>query len=132
MEIMNACMTGAAMTEEGIEAKDSEELEIEGIPVIINYEVQKAYIGVNKSLEAVASLEDLDTELPEVAVKALLVERAKARIKEMQEEAARALEEAYDEYDPEEDYYDEYDDEYDDDYDNDYDNDTIVMGIRMR
>ena len=128
MEIMNACMTGAAMTEEGIEAKDSEELEIEGVPVIINYEVQKAYIGVNKSLEAVADLEDLDAELPEVAVKALLVERAKTRIKEMQEEAVRALEESYDEYDPEEDYYDEYDDDYDDDYDND----TIVMGIRMR
>lgn len=104
MEIMNTCMTGAAMTEEGVSALESEEIEVEGVPVIINYEAQKAYIGINNTLEVVASLEDLDNdEIPEVAVKALLVERAKARIKEMQEEAYNNLKEAYDEYDPEED-----------------------------
>jgi len=102
-EIMEACMTGAAMTEEGIEAKDSEEIEIEGVPVIINYAVQKAYIGVDKSLEVIADLEDLDVELPEVAVKALLEERAKTRIKEMLEEATTEYGDYYD--DEDEDYY---------------------------
>ena len=56
-EIMETCMTGAAMTEEGIQAAESEEVEIEGVPIIINYEVQKAYIGVNQELKAIADLE---------------------------------------------------------------------------
>ena len=127
-DFQNVLLLGAAMKEEGITAAESEEDEIDGVPIVINYTAQRVFVGINRRLVAVADLEDLDAELPEVAVKALLVERAKARIKEMQEEAVRALEEAYDEYDPEEDYYDEYDDDYDDDYDND----TIVMGIRMR
>ena len=93
-EIMQTCMTGAAMTEEGIEAKDSEEIEIDDVPVIINYEAQKAYIGINNSLEAIADLEDLDCDLPAEAVKALLVERSKTAIAEMR----KAQEEEYGPY----------------------------------
>lgn len=117
-EIMETCMTGAAMAEEGISALESEEVVVDDVPVIINYEAQKAYIGVDNALEVVADLEDLDAELPSVAIKALLTERAKTRIKEMREEAYEALKEAYDEYDPDEDYEDE-------------DCGAIVVGIRM-
>lgn len=117
MEIMNTCMTGAAMTEEGVSALESEEIEVEGVPVIINYEAQKAYIGINNTLEVVASLEDLDNdEIPEVAVKALLVERSKTAIAEMKKVQEK-------EYGP---YYDEeYEDDYDDYYDEDVDYDDI-------
>lgn len=115
-EIMQTCMTGAAMTEEGIEAKDSEEIEIDNVPVIINYEAQKAYIGINNSLEAIADLEDLDCELPAEAVKALLVERSKTAIAEMK----KAQEEEYGPY-----YDEEYEDDYDDYYDEDADYDDI-------
>lgn len=115
-EIMQTCMTGAAMTEEGIEAKDSEEVEIDGVPIIINYEAQKAYIGVNNSLEAIADLEDLDCDLPVEAVKALLVERCKTALAEMK----KAQEEKYGPY-----YDEEYEDDYDDYYDEDADYDDI-------
>lgn len=115
-EIMQTCMTGAAMTEEGIEAKDSEEIEIDDVPVIINYEAQKAYIGINNSLEAIADLEDLDCDLPAEAVKALLIERSKTAIAEMK----KAQEEKYGPY-----YDEEYEDDYDDYYDEDADYDDI-------
>lgn len=115
-EIMQTCMTGAAMTEEGIEAKDSEEIEIDDVPVIINYEAQKAYIGINNSLEAIADLEDLDCNLPAEAVKALLVERSKTAIAEMK----KAQEKEYGPY-----YDEEYEDDYDDYYDEDADYDDI-------
>lgn len=115
-EIMQTCMTGAAMTEEGIEAKDSEEIEIDDVPVIINYEAQKAYIGINNSLEAIADLEDLDCDLPAEAVKALLVERSKTAIAEMK----KAQEKEYGPY-----YDEEYEDDYDDYYDEDADYDDI-------
>lgn len=115
-EIMQTCMTGAAMTEEGIEAKDSEEIEIDDVPVIINYEAQKAYIGINNSLEAIADLEDLDCDLPAEAVKALLVERCKTALAEMK----KAQEEKYGPY-----YNEEYEDDYDDYYDEDADYDDI-------
>lgn len=115
-EIMQTCMTGAAMTEEGIEAKDSEEIEIDDVPIIINYEAQKAYIGIDKSLEAIADLEDLDCDLPAEAVKALLVERSKTAIAEMK----KAQEKEYGPY-----YDEEYEDDYDDYYDEDADYDDI-------
>lgn len=115
-EIMQTCMTGAAMTEEGIEAKDSEEVEIDGVPIIINYEAQKAYIGINNSLEAIADLADLDCDLPAEAVKALLVERCKTALAEMK----KAQEEEYGPY-----YDEEYEDDYDDYYDEDADYDDI-------
>lgn len=115
-EIMQTCMTGAAMTEEGIEAKDSEEIEIDDVPIIINYEAQKAYIGIDKFLEAIADLEDLDCDLPAEAVKALLVERSKTAIAEMK----KAQEEEYGPY-----YDEEYEDDYDDYYDEDADYDDI-------
>lgn len=115
-EIMQTCMTGAAMTEEGIEAKDSEEIEIDDVPIIINYEAQKAYIGIDKSLEAIADLEDLDCDLPAEAVKALLVERSKTAIAEMK----KAQEKEYGPY-----YDEEYEDDYDDYYDEDAEYDDI-------
>lgn len=115
-EIMQTCMTGAAMTEEGIEAKDSEEIEIDDVPVIINYEAQKAYIGINNSLEAIADLEDLDCDLPAEAVKALLVERSKTAIAEMKKAQEKECGPYYDE---------EYEDDYDDYYDEDADYDDI-------
>ena len=100
-EIMNTCMTGAALQDEGIEARTSEEVEIDGVPVIINYEAEKAYIGVNLELKAIADLEDLDCALPPEAVKALLVERSKTKIAEMKAEAEEEpdyYEDEYDEY----------------------------------
>ena len=117
-EIMQACMTGAAMTEEGIEAYDSEEVEIDGVPIIINYQAQKAYIGVNTELQVIADLEDLDCKLPSEAVKALLVERCKTWIAEMKAEAEAAME--------------EYDDGDDDDDWEDEDGGAVVYGIYMR
>ena len=133
-EIMQACMTGAAMTEEGIEAYDSEEVEIDGVPIIINYQAQKAYVGVNMELEAIADLEDLDCKLPAEAVKALLVERCKTKIAEMM------AEEEADEYDAPEvpsrpiralvDKMRASLGEYDED-DDDEDCGAVILGIRM-
>ena len=95
-EIMNACMTGAAMTEEGIEAYQSEEIEIDGVPIIINYQTKKAYIGNSElELEAIADLEDLECALPQEAVKALLVERSKTWVAE----SLASEEDDWDDYD---------------------------------
>lgn len=86
-EIMDVCMTAGAMTEEGIEAKDSEEVEVDGVPVIINYELKKAYMpGEDLSLQEVANLEDLTCKMPEEAVKALLIERVKVALLEEEED----------------------------------------------
>jgi len=82
MEIMETAMTGAAMTETGIAAKESEEVEIDGVPLIINYTEKKSYIGINAELKDIANLDDLTCELPEEAIKALLVERSKTWIAE--------------------------------------------------
>lgn len=86
-EIIDACMVASAMTEEGIEAKDSEEVEVDGVSIIINYETNKAYIaGSGLELKPIADLDDLDYKLPTEAVKALLVERVKVAFLEGGEE----------------------------------------------
>ena len=104
-DFQNVLLLGAALKKEGITAFDSEEDEIDGVPIIINYEAQKAYIGVNRDLVSIADLEDLDCKLPPEAIKALLVERSKNKLAEMKAEAEAAREE-YDDWDEEED--DEY------------------------
>ena len=118
MEIANTLMTGAALTEEGVEAKNSEEVEIEGVPLIVNYETAKIYIGINGSLEPIADLEDMEgVDLPEQAIKALLSERAKVWLMEKAaEKAEEYVADDYDDYDDYDDDYDNYDDEDDDEY----------------
>lgn len=115
-DFQNVLLLGAAMKEEGITAAESEEDEVEGIPVVINYSSQKIFMGVNRSLVLLADLEDLDCDLPAEAVKALLVERSKTAIAEMK----KAQEEEYGPY-----YDEEYEDDYDDYYDEDADYDDI-------
>lgn len=80
-EIMETCMTGAALTEKELDPADSEEDEIDGVPVIINYKEKKLFIGVNAELVEITDLEDLTCELPNEAIKALLIERGKNSIK---------------------------------------------------
>lgn len=115
-DFQNVLLLGAAMKEEGITAAESEEDEVEGIPVVINYPSQRIFMGVDRSLVLLADLEDLDCELPAEAVKALLVERSKTAIAEMK----KAQEEEYGPY-----YDEEYEDDYDDYYDEDADYDDI-------
>lgn len=115
-DFQNVLLLGAAMKEEGITAAESEEDEVDGIPVVINYPSQKIFMGVDRSLVLLADLEDLDCELPAEAVKALLVERSKTAIAEMK----KAQEEEYGPY-----YDEEYEDDYDDYYDEDADYDDI-------
>ena len=115
-DFQNVLLLGAAMKEEGITAAESEEDEVDGIPVVINYPSQRIFMGVDRSLVLLADLEDLDCELPAEAVKALLVERSKNAIAEMK----KAQEEEYGPY-----YDEEYEDDYDDYYDEDADYDDI-------
>ena len=115
-DFQNVLLLGAAMKEEGITAAESEEDEVEGVPVVINYPSQKIFMGVNRSLVLLADLEDLDCDLPAEAVKALLVERSKTAIAEMK----KAQEGEYGPY-----YDEEYEDDYDDYYDEDADYDDI-------
>lgn len=115
-DFQNVLLLGAAMKEEGITAAESEEDEVEGVPVVINYPSQKIFMGVNRNLALLADLEDLDCDLPVEAVKALLVERCKTAIAEMK----KAQEEKYGPY-----YDEEYEDDYDDYYDEDADYDDI-------
>jgi len=82
-EIMQTCMTGAAMTEEGIDAKESAEDVVDGVPVIINYRNCKIYMGLNDSLKELANLDDLNCALPKEAVQTLLKERAAHAIADM-------------------------------------------------
>lgn len=115
-DFQNVLLLGAAMKEEGITAAESEEDEVEGVPVVINYPSQRIFMGVDRSLVLLADLEDLDCDLPAEAVKALLVERSKNAIAEMK----KAQEEEYGPY-----YDEEYEDDYDDYYDEDADYDDI-------
>ena len=115
-DFQNVLLLGAAMKEEGIAAAESEEDEVDGIPVVINYPSQRIFMGVDRSLVLLADLEDLDCDLPAEAVKALLVERSKTAIAEMK----KAQEEEYGPY-----YDEEYEDDYDDYYDEDADYDDI-------
>ena len=115
-DFQNVLLLGAAMKEEGIAAAESEEDEVDGIPVVINYPSQRIFMGVDRSLVLLADLEDLDCDLPAEAVKALLIERCKTAITEMK----KAQEEEYGPY-----YDEEYEDDYDDYYDEDADYDDI-------
>lgn len=115
-DFQNVLLLGAAMKEEGITAAESEEDEVEGVPVVINYPSQRIFMGVNRSLVLLADLKDLDCDLPVEAVKALLVERCKTALAEMK----KAQEEKYGPY-----YDEEYEDDYDDYYDEDADYDDI-------
>lgn len=82
MEIMDVFMTQAAMNEANCEPEESEEIMIENIPVILNYELKKAFVpGENCELKEIANISDIQAELPKEAVKALLIERTKNALK---------------------------------------------------
>jgi len=75
--------------------KPTEEVEVDGIKTMIDYGAKKIYLLDNTEL---ANLEDIQCEMPEEAVKALLVERAKTEIATLKEEYGY---EDYDDYDDE-------------------------------
>lgn len=99
MEIMNVMKTAAAMQEHGDNPNDTEEVEIDGVPTIINYKTRKAMIGIENSLREIANLDDIKCALPNEGIKALLAERCKTWI------AQNVGNNNYeDDYDEEEDY----------------------------
>ena len=71
-----------AVTVAAHEIKPDEAVDIDGCEILLSYEAQKAYLGT----EEVANLEDLDCNMPDEAVKALLISRATVEIKKRLEE----------------------------------------------
>lgn len=69
-------------------------VDINGVEIIISYAVKTAYLGTNE----IANLSDMTCELPDEAVKALLVSRAEA-----------AMIQSHDQYLEENDYEEEFD-----------------------
>ena len=112
-DIMN---TAAKYNENGL--KPDEAVEIDGTLCIIDY-TKKELWSASGNLKH-ADIEDITYELPNEAVKAILVERAKESITRYNEE----VEDYYD------DDYDEYDEEYDDE-DYDEDNEPVILGITI-
>lgn len=88
----NAAMTAAK------EIKAEEAVDVSGNEVIVSYTDRRAYLNT----EEIANLDEMACELPREAVKAILIERARARINEI--EAQRMHDD---------DWYD--DEDYDDD-----------------
>lgn len=87
--------------------RPNEALTVEGTEILIDYGNRSAYEGARE----LANLDDIDCELPNEAIKALLINRVQLVL------ADREVIEYYDE--DEEDDYDEDDDEYYDDDDED-------------
>lgn len=82
MEIMDVFMTQAAMNQANCEPEESEEIIVENIPVILNYELKKVFIpGDNYELKEVANISDIQAQMPKEAIKALLIERVKNALK---------------------------------------------------
>lgn len=83
MEVMDVFMTQAAMKEANANPAVSEEVEIDGIPVILEYAQRKAYIGGSEfSMEEIANIDDMACELPYEAIKTILIERATKKLNE--------------------------------------------------
>lgn len=76
-----------------IKAEEAVSLE-DGPEIIVSYTDRKAYLGT----EEIASLQDMTCELPREAVKAILVERAKAEITRLEQEAEDDISDVWDEY----------------------------------
>lgn len=113
MEIVTTITTQAAMNEAEVEPETAEEIEVEGIPMIIDYNKRVIYYGLNNELVHVADLSDLSCDMPNEATKALLVERAKSWCTERAEEWECECDEC-------DECEDDWDDEcYDDDWDKD-------------
>lgn len=83
MEVMDVFMTQAAMKEANANSAMSEEIEIGGISVILEYIQRKAYIGGSEiSMEEIANIDDMTCELPHEAIKSILIERATKKLNE--------------------------------------------------
>ena len=108
--IQNAVMVAAN------DIKPNEAVTVEGVELLINYEAKKIYEGVTE----IANLEDITCELPQEAVKVMLVDRAKHVIENRR---ASWSDEDYDEG-----YEDGYEEGYDEGYDDGVDDtvDTII------
>ena len=74
--IMNAVQVAAN------EIKPDEVVDVDGVEVLISYADKSAYILTEK----VADIDDLECELPNEAIKAILVERTDLYIKDMERE----------------------------------------------
>ena len=74
-------MYNAAMTA-GKDINADEAVDIDGEEVIIDYYGRKAYLGC----EEIANLSDMTCDLPDVAIKAILTERCRNAIAEMESE----------------------------------------------
>ena len=70
-----------AVTMAANEVTPSETTDVDGTEIIIDYENRKAY----ETTTEIANLDDIQCELPEEAIKALLVERARNAIRERRE-----------------------------------------------
>lgn len=90
--IMNAVVMAAN------EVKPTDTAEADGVEILIDYENRKAY----ETTTEIANLDDIKCDLPEEAIKALLVERAKNAIKERREAEERTYVDL--DYDDEDDY----------------------------
>lgn len=82
------------------EIKADEAVEVDGAEVIISYAAKKAYLHA----EEVANLEDITVELPDEAVKAMLIDRVRLYLERKAEEDCAC------DYDYEDDYCEDYDD----------------------
>ena len=110
----NAALTAAK------EIKADEAVEVNGYEIIISYAAKKAYLHTQE----VADLEDITTELPEEAVKAMLVDRVRLYLERKEAEEERRYRNSYEnpewrEYwgmDDEDDYEDEEEPEDDPEY----------------
>ena len=89
---MNYLYQAALTAANDIKAEEAVRVEDHGVEVIISYTDRKAYLNQ----EEIAGIDDIQSELPREAVKAILLERAKAKLAEIE---AEITEDEY--YDPE-------------------------------
>ena len=73
------------------EIKADEAVEVNGYEIIISYAAKKAYLRTQE----VANLEDITTELPEEAVKAMLVDRVRLYLERKEAEEERRYRNSY-------------------------------------
>ena len=89
------------------EIKPDEAVEIQGIEVLISYADKKAYIDTME----IANLEEITCEMPDEAVKALLISRVETEMERRRAEEVNVLLYNNDEDEDEEEYEDDYEDE---------------------
>lgn len=83
-----------AVTMAANEVTPSETIDVDGTEIIIDYEKRKAY----ETTTEIANLDDIQCELPEEAIKALLVERVRNTIRERREAVAYPWDDEEDDY----------------------------------